>query len=55
MSLLCLVVIPVYNGERNILSCLDAVALQATPLALSNTMAVNDDSRDLTAPLIRIG
>src|SRR5690554_3212953 len=53
MNLLCSVVIPVYNGERTIQRCLDALARQTVSPALFEIIVVDDGSGDSTASLVR--
>lgn len=45
-SLLCSVIVPVYNGQTTITRCLDALAGQTTPLDSYEVIVVDDGSTD---------
>ncbi len=51
-KLCCTVIIPVYNGERSILRCLDALVQQTIPVDQFEVIVVDDGSTDATLALV---
>ena len=52
-GLRCSVVVPVYNGERTLGACLDALLRQSVPRASYELIVVDDGSRDASAQIVR--
>lgn len=52
-ALSCSIVVPVYNGARTIVRCLDALAVQSVPPDRYEIIVVDDGSTDATAEVVQ--